>query len=254
MEQMLIWILQILLCHSCWSFIISTRTKSSSIRTYRGASIRTTRTFSHQQDDSDKQESSDSFEFIGKGSSELIEPGIVLVAPSHEYNHFLMRSAVFIYDQGLNEFDEMVTRGVIIDHPTAFTMNEMGVEDLGKLGENALWRGGDAGNDTVMFLHCHGIENSSNNKIGCSGIYEGGLQEVKERIDSGKIDSNGCKFFFNYIEFREKELQSIMTETDSDGDAWAVMRVPKNFITNGDYARGDAWSYLRNYMKSRNYF
>jgi hypothetical protein len=208
-----------------------------------------------QRDDSNENESPDSFEFLGKGSSALVEPGIVLVAPSHEYNHFLMRSTVFIYDQGLNEFDEMVTRGVIIDHPTAFTMNEMGVDNLGNLGENILWRGGDAGNDTVMFLHCHRIENSSPmNKIGCSGIYEGGLQEVKQRINSGELDSDGCKFFFNFIEFREKELQSIMTETDSDGDAWAVMKVPKEFITNGEYARGDAWSYLRNHMKSRNYF
>jgi hypothetical protein len=206
-----------------------------------------------QQDDNDEKDPSNSFLFLGKSSSATIEPGVVLVAPSHEYNHFLMRSAVFIYDQGLNEFDEMVTRGVIIDHPTAFTMNEMGVDELGNLGENILWRGGDAGNDTVMFLHSHPIDNTSNNKIGVSGIYEGGLQEVKQKVNSGDLNSDGCKFFFNYIEFREKELQSIMSETDSDGDAWAAMRVPKEFITNGEYARGDAWSYLRNHMKSRHY-
>ena len=49
--------------------------------------------------------------FMGKGSNAIIRPGVTLIAPSHEYNHFLMKSAVFIYAVGLNDYDEMVARG-----------------------------------------------------------------------------------------------------------------------------------------------
>lgn len=32
--------------------------------------------------------------FLGKGDRAVVRPGVVMVAPNHEYNHFLMRSAV----------------------------------------------------------------------------------------------------------------------------------------------------------------
>lgn len=198
--------------------------------------------------------SSDGFTFLGKGSDASVDPGVVLIAPSHEYNHFLMKSAIFIYDRGLNDFDELVTRGVILDHPTAFTMAEMCDIELGSLGNQHLWRGGDAGNDTVMFIHAYGNQvNSSSEMIGNSGLYEGGLQEVKSRIESNEIKPDRCKFFFNYIEFRENELQGLKAELDSDGDAWAAMKVPSTFVTDSKYGRGEAWRYLRNHMKQLGY-
>ncbi len=49
--------------------------------------------------------------FLGKGERAVVRPGVVLIAPNHEYNHFLMRSAVFIHAIGLNEYNEHVTRG-----------------------------------------------------------------------------------------------------------------------------------------------
>mmetsp|Transcript_14607 Transcript_14607/g.27466 ORF Transcript_14607/g.27466 Transcript_14607/m.27466 type:complete len:203 (-) Transcript_14607:62-670(-) len=98
-----------------------------------------------------------SIRFLGKGEEATIHPGVVLVAPTHEYNHFLLRSVVFIYAMGFNQYEEFVTRGVIIDHPTAFTIGEMtGGSVSGKLASNVLFQGGDAGNDSVMLLHCHG--------------------------------------------------------------------------------------------------
>ena len=49
--------------------------------------------------------------FMGRGSNAIVRPGVTLIAPGHEYNHFLMKSAVFIYAVGLNDYDEMVARG-----------------------------------------------------------------------------------------------------------------------------------------------
>ena len=60
--------------------------------------------------------------YLGRGTNSIVRPGVVLVAPEHEYDHYLRRSVVFVYGIGSNEYGEHVTRGVIIDQPTAFTM------------------------------------------------------------------------------------------------------------------------------------
>ena len=58
--------------------------------------------------------SSRSVRFLGKGERAVVRPGVILVAPNHEYNHFLMRSAVFVHAIGLDEYGEHVTRGMLI--------------------------------------------------------------------------------------------------------------------------------------------
>ena len=74
--------------------------------------------------------------------------------------------------------------GVIIDHPTAFTMGEMG-NVYGTLAHNLLFRGGDAGNDSAILLHSYGDESEAmdgsgsmiqiacGDQIGTSGVFEG---------------------------------------------------------------------------------
>ena len=95
----------------------------------------------------DKEESQrNGVRFLGKGENAIIRPGVVLIAPRHEYHHFLMKAAVFIYAIGINDYGEHVTRGVIIDHPTAFTMGEMSAGSVvGVLGNNILFQGGEQG-------------------------------------------------------------------------------------------------------------
>jgi len=211
-----------------------------------------------------------SLRFLGKGENAVIRPGVVLIAPNHEYNHFLMRSAVFIHAMGINEYDEHVTRGVILDHPTAFNMGEMGGGSVhGNLAHSLLFQGGDTGNDSCMLLHSAGsgcnndanghIECCSNEEsdqkidcgdmIGSSGIYEGGLYHAMDLVDDGTIGSTEFKFFFNFIEFTDVELEGMMSATDTDGDAWVSMEVPTGVVLNNDYGRGECWSYLRNQMK-----
>ena len=195
--------------------------------------------------------------FLGKGKRAVVRPGVVLIAPNHEYNHFLMRSAVFIHAIGINEYDEHVTRGVIIDHPTAFNMAEMGGGSVyGTLAHNILFQGGDAGNDSAMLLHSYGhsdpdqsVKVECGEMIGTSGIYEGGLYDAMDLVDEGLVDPERFKFFFNYVEFSDNELEGMLAAEDSDGDAWASMEVPSSVILNNDFSRGDGWSYLRNQMR-----
>ena len=184
---------------------------------------------------------------------------------------YRMKSAIFIHAIGIDEYDECVIRGVIIDHPSAFTMGEMG-NVCGTLAHNMLFRGGDVGNDSAILLHSYGHEctsfdnndsnSSSYNKaktetiqiecgdmIGTSGIYEGGLQSAMDYANEGLVDPERFKFFFNYVQFSEVELENILKEVDSDGDAWTSLEVPTEFILNNDFDKGDAWSYLRNQLK-----
>lgn len=195
-----------------------------------------------------------SIRFLGKGSNAIVRAGVTLVAPKHEYDHFLMKSAIFIYAIGLNDHDEHVARGVILDHPTAFTMGEMSSGTMhGPLGQNILFRGGDSGNDSAMLLHSRGdLISSCNGEIGVSGVFEGGMQEsMKTLLDNDGLDVSvdDFKFFFNYMEFTDNQLENMLSIEDSDGDAWISMEVPPKLVLDSDYSRGTAWSYLRNQAK-----
>lgn len=192
--------------------------------------------------------------FLGKGKRAIVRPGVVLIAPNHEYHHFLMKSAIFIHAIGLNEYGDHVTRGVIIDHPTAFTMGEMSAGSVvGVLGNNILFQGGDQGNDSAIMLHSLG--NNENTPIGCgtmigtSGIYEGGLNAALDAADEGEADPDSFKFFFNHVEFTDKDLESMLESEDSDGDAWISVEAPVKMILDSDLDRGDAWRSLRNQLK-----
>ena len=65
--------------------------------------------------------------FLGKGDRAIVRTGCVLVAPVHEYHHYYRKAAIFIHAMG--EDDDKggvyVVRGVILDHPTPFTVGEM---------------------------------------------------------------------------------------------------------------------------------
>lgn len=70
-----------------------------------------------------------------------------------------------------------------------------------------------------------------------------------ELADAGVVNTERFKFFFNYVQFSDNELQTILNETDTDGDAWASLEVSSKIILDNHYDRGDAWSYLRNQLK-----
>mmetsp|Transcript_8303 Transcript_8303/g.12346 ORF Transcript_8303/g.12346 Transcript_8303/m.12346 type:complete len:251 (+) Transcript_8303:34-786(+) len=190
------------------------------------------------------------FEFLGRGPAAIVRPGIVLVAPKHEYSHFLMKSAIFVFAMGYDEEEVGVIRAVSLDNPTAFTMNEMSSLP-GVLGSNIMFRGGDRGNDSAMMLHSCGAlvgENSADEMIGSSGVYEGGLDAAMKLVDAEEADPEWFKFFFNYLEFTESELEQILTETDSEGDAWVSLSVPSSFVLY-DHDKNEAWSKLRNKVR-----
>jgi hypothetical protein len=152
---------------------------------------------------------------------------------------------------GTNDDDDYVIRGVIVDHPTPFTIGEMMEENrqqkttneekgVGGVHDNLIYRGGDTGGESAFCLHS--IDSLGLEEIGTSGIYQGG--NMSDMNDPTKV-----KFFFNYMEFLEDELEQMLDVTHSDGDAWTAVEVSPEIVLNSEYDRGDAWSRLRNAIR-----
>lgn len=189
---------------------------------------------------------SSSIRFLGKGASAIVRPGVVLIAPTEEYNHYLMRAAIFVYAMGLDEYDEYVIRAVVLDNPTPFTMEEM-AKVQGNLKDNLLYRGGNVGGETAMMLHS--IPALEKEEIGTSGIFEGGLEKATD--GSVEVPESSFKFFFNYIQFSPDELEQILEEVDPDtGDGWMSVEVPTDVVLE-EWDKNDCWRFLRNVVKTR---
>jgi hypothetical protein len=147
--------------------------------------------------------------------------------------------------------DNIETSGVIIDHPTAFTVGEMSPDVVGAIANNPLFRGGRDGQDSAMLLHSAGGPDGhiqSGEMIGNSGIYEGGISSAIESVEKGLVATSQCKFFFNYMTFRELELDDLFASTE-DGDSWASLEVPPELVLNSDLERGEMWMKLRGTVK-----
>ena len=197
--------------------------------------------------------SGNNIRFLGRGSHAIVRPGVVLIAPQHEYHHFYRKAAIFIHAMGQtdddDDDDEYVIRGLIVDHPTPFTLQEMMMSSQSSplqtspLGQQLLWRGGDRGGDGVVLLHSR--EELGQSPIGMSGLYQGGWEAAMEAATVENADD--FKAFFNYCEFTEAELEN-MLQSDEDGDAWASVEVDPSFVLNPDWDRGDAWARLRNHV------
>lgn len=261
----------LLLCLCCYSLSLTRTCRISHFGTYFGIHDRCRTTPSILYMASAPAASSNrggvTISYVGRGSSAIVREGSVLVAPSNEYHHLLTKSAIFIYEIGLNDMDELVARGVIIDHPTAFSVEEMIDESYLKetaltIGKNTLFRGGDIGEDVVMMLHSHLNKASKESEqqivIGSSGIYQGGLSGFIDAVKRGEIvyTANTIKFFFNYLEFTEKQLDLMFSDdadSSSDDEGWMSVEVQPSIVLHTDYSRGSAWEKIRNLVRFHNY-
>ncbi|KAL7531448.1 hypothetical protein ACHAXR_004054 [Thalassiosira sp. AJA248-18] len=122
---------------------------------------------------------------------------------------------------------------------------------MGSVSGNQLFRGGYDGSDSAMILHSAGGPDGpvkSDTAIGTSGIFEGGIVSAMESVDAGLIEPDRCKFFFNYMQFTEKELDDMFSGTE-DGDKWVSLEIPTEYILASHYDRGDLWAKLRNSIR-----
>jgi Uncharacterized ACR, COG1678 len=220
--------------------------------------------------------------YLGKGSDAIVREGCVLLPPTDEYQHFLMRTALWVYAMGWDDDNqEQLIRCVGLDNPTPFTMAEMMMQDNNNnddiatsiqssvLLQNLIYRGGNTGGDVAMMFHS--VSELERTEIGHSGMYEGGLEaairyvETKQKDDESYIfqSSEGCvpirpverfKFFFNYCQFSPDEIESMLASNvdDNTDDAWISLEVPPEVIL-AEWDKNECWKYLRNRMKQQNY-
>eukprot|EP01041_Mallomonas_annulata_P006298 gene6298-12743_t len=147
--------------------------------------------------------------FTGRGSVLLSCPG--------EFNHFLIKAAVFIY-----EHNERGSAGVILEKPSAFTMGESS-PNIGVFEGNTLYMGGEDGSDTAIMLHKFDLD--GNSKYIGNGIYLGGIRQAREMVTAGKAVPKDFKFFFNHVEW----APGILDEELEQG-RWNVVKVPPDLI------------------------
>jgi len=206
--------------------------------------------------------------YLGKGNNAIIRPGVVLLAPKilhRNYQHH-RRAAIFIYDMGINEDGEYLTRGVILDNPTPCTIGEvadstsvLNQRQGDRLHNNRVFRRREHGSNddaTAILFHNqpHTIAGDGSNMIGTSGIYQGGLQSTCSNNifdNQQRYYQENFKFFFHYCEFTDIELEKMLAENvnDSNGDAWISAEVPTRLIL-ADWSRGRAWKKLRKATES----
>lgn len=193
--------------------------------------------------------------FLGRGPEARVRPGCVLVAPTHEFHHYYRQSAIFIHAMGEDDDGEYVIRGVILDHPTPFTLKEMMDQNEhlqeNPLGMNLLHRGGDKGGATDVIL-LHDQQGIGQVGIGESGVYTGGWDAAIVSCASGLTKPDRFKLFFGYCEFTEQEIEDLL-DSEEDGDAWVSVEVDPDFVLSAEYDRGDAWAKLRNSVAQQDY-
>ena len=188
--------------------------------------------------------------FLGTGPDTVVRLGTVLVAPRNEYHHFYRESAIFLYEMGYllaAEPEEYVVRGVLLDHPTPFTVGEMIPSAAASLlAGHKVYRGGDQGQEDSVLLF-HQQPKWGNEAIGATGLYRGGWNHVPGENDTTEVPPPAAKVFFNYCEFTEAQIEAYFQEDPGNDDRWMAFEVAPDLVLR-DWGRGDCWRYLRNSM------
>ncbi|KAL3917243.1 MAG: hypothetical protein SGARI_007762 [Bacillariaceae sp.] len=108
--------------------------------------------------------------------------------------------------------------------------------ESGGVFDRLIYRGGESA------FCLHSFPELGSEEIGTSGIYQGGDLEAMENPER-------VKFFFNYIEFLEQELEDMLEVKHEDGDCWTSVEIPPELVLDSNYDRGELWARLRNAVR-----
>jgi putative transcriptional regulator len=163
-------------------------------------------------------------------------PGVVLLAQPGEYNHYLMKATVFIYEHGKEG-----SQGVILERPSAWTLGET-APGIGVFERNTLFMGGEEGSDMAMMFHSYAFEGTAK-PVG-SGIFIGGLKEAREMVEGKAAHPRDFKFFFNYVGWPPGLLEKEIAEK-----RWDVCRVPPRMVLEQNDNDYSLWYECRKVLK-----
>jgi putative AlgH/UPF0301 family transcriptional regulator len=163
--------------------------------------------------------------------------GVVLLSQPNEFNHFLIKAAVLVFDFG----SERGSRGVILERATAFSMGET-TPNAGVFEGNTLFMGGSDGSDTAMMFHKYDLDGTS--KYIGAGLFLGGLKGARELVESRIARPKDFKFIFNTVEWPPGLL-----ETEFQAGRWDLVKVPPELVLEQGKGIGTLWSRSRQTLR-----
>ena len=169
--------------------------------------------------------------------ADIISQGVVLLAQPSEYNHFLIKAAVFVYDFGSGRG----SKGVILERATAFSMGETS-PNSGPFGKNTLYLGGEDGSDRAIMFHKYDLGEKS--KYIGGGIYTGGLGQAAVLIENSSASPKDFKFIFNSVEWGPGQL-----ENEVQAGRWDVANISSDLVLQQSSSAASLWSKARNTLR-----
>lgn len=163
--------------------------------------------------------------------------GSVLLAQPKEFDRFLTKSIIFIY-----EHNQRGSLGVMINKPTAFTMGESS-PNIGVFESNTLFMGGTEGSDMAIMLHSFDLGGCA--KELKNGVFLGGMREARELCESFQAKPKDFKFCFNNVQWAPGLLEKELEE-----GRWDVCKFSPRLVVNQDEdLYSQLWSLARKELK-----
>lgn len=168
--------------------------------------------------------------FIGTGCVLLSQPG--------EYDHYLIKSAILIFEHS----PKRGTKGVVLDKITAFSAGEA-MPSIPSFKDNNLYLGGNDGKELAIMIHRHPFKMAKS--LGF-GLYVGGVGEARDAIDSMRLAPSEFKFVFNHVEWGPGLL-----EKEIEDGRWDVCMMPPEFVLEQKKSNW-LWARARNALRMEN--
>jgi putative AlgH/UPF0301 family transcriptional regulator len=141
-----------------------------------------------------------------------IRAGSVVFSTEGSVDHYFHEALVLIIEHS----ERSGSRGVVLNNPTPWTVQDMtGRPSLGKLDDNPIFLGGDAGRDTMLMVHgLHLVEGATplgepgvGIALGGDALYVGGTANAAELVDAGELQASNFRFFYKSVEWLPGQLE-----------------------------------------------
>merc|ERR1719329_1474105 len=130
---------------------------------------------------------------------ETLGPGSIVMAEPGNFDHYFLESLVLIV-----QHDERGTKGVLLNHGTPWTVEDLAPGQLEQFAASKVFLGGDAGRDTMMMVHGEEMLPGAE-EIG-NGAYKGGVSSAVKAVAVGALPAERFKFFYKTVEFLPNAL------------------------------------------------
>lgn len=160
----------------------------------------------------------------------FVEKGSLLIANPEHFKgdfacSFFANTVVFIVEHSGRTADGTV--GVILNRPIARSLTEVrrGDRRTSRKVKAPLYLGGPVGLESVVVLH---NDKSFGGEV-VGGIRTGAFRESIERMEAGKLEENGCRFFCGYSGWANGQLQA-----EIDSGVWYTCAASENLVMGRD--------------------